>query len=137
MGAFLNYKKLNNAFGNDESQSMNAEGRGIASANPDLSSSFTSYTPSVSTGADTLKGYDSGGIDLGQAGVAGGAGGALGGPAGAAIAIGGSLASQYLAQQSADRRAKRERAQAIIKGQTDDEQQIISQIMQNNARALS
>lgn len=110
----------------------------LGSEDPNLGSSFTSYKPSVSSGADNLKSYDSGGgVDLGQTAVAGGTGAAMGGPVGAGVAIAGSLASQYLAQKAADERAKREREQQIIKGHADDEQQIISQLMQNNARALS
>ncbi len=123
---------------------------------------FKSYTPSLSQMGPN--GKTSNGIDMAQLGVAGASGAATGaamgagtaaaggaaagstaaaagagsslGPWGAAIAIAGSLASQYLGQKAADARAKRDRAVAIEKGYGEDQQQAINQIMANNARAL-
>ena len=60
----------------------------------------------------------------------GGAGFMAGGPAGAAITVGGQLASQYLAQKAADERAKRERAAQIEQNYGQDQQRALGQIQQ-------
>lgn len=76
------------------------------------------------------------GIDGGQVAGAGATGAMAGGPAGAAVAVGGSLLSQYIAQKAADERAKREMTSQAYQKQASDEQNIINSIMGSNARAL-
>lgn len=48
------------------------------------------------------------GVDAGSMASAGAQGAAMGGPAGAAMAVGGSFLSQYMAQKAADERQKRQ-----------------------------
>lgn len=76
------------------------------------------------------------GVDAGQVAGAGLSGAAVGGPAGAAVDVGGSLLSQYIAQKAADERAKREMTAQAYQKQASDEQNIINSIMGSNARAL-
>ena len=130
---YLDYmKQKKDPFSYDESEASKSENPNLAGAFQQGSSSKNTTDAINSGGGDQKKG-----IDYGQTAGAAGAGASVGGPWGAAIAAAGSLASQYLAQSAADERAKRERQQQIIKGHSDDEQQIINSIMQNNARALS
>jgi hypothetical protein len=76
------------------------------------------------------------GVDPAQVGTSALGGAAVGGPAGAAVAAGGSLLSQYIAQKAADERAKREGIGQAYAKQASDEQNIINSIMATNARAL-
>jgi hypothetical protein len=76
------------------------------------------------------------GIDAGQTAQAGMTGASVGGVPGAAVAVGGSLLSQYIAQKAADERAKREGIGQAYAKQASDEQNIINSIMATNARAL-
>lgn len=99
---------------------------------PDFSQAYAA-APVAST---PVVAKQSQGVDAGQVAGAGLSGAAVGGPAGAAIAAGGSLASQYLAQKAADERAKREQIGQTYAKQASDEQNIINNIMANNARAL-
>lgn len=99
---------------------------------PDFSQAYAA-APVAST---PVVAKQSQGVDAGQVAGAGLSGAAVGGPAGAAIAAGGSLASQYLAQKAADERAKREQIGQVYAKQASDEQNIINNIMANNARAL-
>ncbi len=101
----------------------------------DFGSAFLSPASQNTTAALNSGSQAPGGIDAAQVGSAAAAGSA-GGPYGAAIAAAGSLLSQYLGQQAMSVRAKREKAAAIAKGHGEDQQQAISQIMANNARAL-
>lgn len=62
-------------------------------------------------------------------------GAAVGGPAGAAIAAGGSIASQIIAQRAADERAKRERAANIEQTLGQNQQNAYNSILQSLGRA--
>lgn len=53
------------------------------------------------------------GVNAGQVAQAGASGAMVGGPAGAAVAAGGSLLTQYLANKAASERARRDRAAQI------------------------
>ena len=72
---------------------------------------------------------------LTNTGTAGLQGGAMGSPAGAAIAAGGSLASQIIAQRAADARAQRERAANIEQTLGQNQQSAYNTILQSLGRA--
>lgn len=75
------------------------------------------------------------GVDAGQTATAGMSGAAVGGPMGAAIAAGGSIASQIIAQRAADARAQRERAANIEQTLGQNQQNAYNSILQSLGRA--
>lgn len=77
----------------------------------------------------------SGGLDAGQTATAGMSGAAVGSPMGAAIAAGGSIASQIIAQRAADARAQRERAANIEQTLGQNQQNAYNSILQSLGRA--
>lgn len=101
----------------------------------DLASAFQPNSSMKSAAAVPIQ-KQSAGPDLVKTATEGATAGAIGGPAAAGITVAGSLLSQYLAQKAADERSKREQLGQVYRKQGDDEQQSISQIMANNARAL-
>lgn len=73
----------------------------------------------------------------GQSMVSEGAqGAAMGGPAGAAMAVGGSFLSNYLAQKAADERAKRDRAAQIEQNYAQNQNQGFDTMMRTAQGAL-
>lgn len=102
-------------------------------AKPDYSQEQMAQIPQMKT-QDVIQ-SPSQGVDVGQTSSAALGGASVGGPAGAAIAAGGSLASQIIAQRAADARAQRERAANIEQTLGQNQQNAYNSILQSLGRA--
>lgn len=79
----------------------------------------TSQTGNVGMTPQQKQGFDK--ADMASLATTGATGAAMGGPAGAAIAVGGQLASTYIANKAASERARRERAAQIAQQYGEDQ----------------